>query len=166
MTERMADADLLARGRGVFAAHGYDISLSRLAGLCGLSSRNPIYDLGGKSGFYEEIVKCEVAKVLAVIEDAVAEASQPLPTLRRIASGLVDYVAENPDGFRILMRDSPPGAPGVLTLLGQVTTQVEHLLAEEFDRLGLESKSAPLYAQMLVGMLGQTGLYWLDHRSA
>jgi AcrR family transcriptional regulator len=159
--------DLIVKGRAVFAAHGYDVSLLKLAALCGLASRNKVRaHFRDKAGFYEAIVACEVEKVLAVVRNAVDGDSPPRETLERVARGLVDYVEENPDGFRILMRDSPRDVPDVMTLMGRVTTQVEHLLADEFRRRGLATTSAPLYAQMLVGMLGQTGLYWLDHRAA
>ena len=47
-------------------------------------------------------------------------------------------------------------------MLGDVATQVEHLLAAEFKRRGLDPKSAPMYAQMLVGMVALTGQWWLD----
>jgi hypothetical protein len=42
---------------------------------------------------------------------------------------------------------------------------VEHLLAEQFTRQGLDPRTAPIYAQMLVGMVALTGQHWLDARS-
>ena len=35
---------------------------------------------------------------------------------------------------------------------------------EEFKRHGFDAKAAPMYAQMLVGMVGMTGQWWLDAR--
>ena len=34
----------------------------------------------------------------------------------------------------------------------------------EFKRHGLEAKTAPMYAQMLVGMIALTGQWWLSAR--
>jgi len=42
---------------------------------------------------------------------------------------------------------------------------VEHLLADQFSRRGLDPRTAPIYAQMLVGMVALTGQYWLDARA-
>jgi len=45
-----------------------------------------------------------------------------------------------------------------------VATQVEHLLANEFEARKFNPKLAPMYAQMLVGMVALTGQWWLDSR--
>lgn len=50
------------------------------------------------------------------------------------------------------------------SLIGDVATQVEHLLADEFKKQGQDPKAAPIYAQMLVGMVALTGQWWLDAR--
>jgi hypothetical protein len=41
---------------------------------------------------------------------------------------------------------------------------VEHILVAEFRQRGYDAKNAPMYAQMLVGMVGTTGQWWLDAR--
>jgi hypothetical protein len=48
--------------------------------------------------------------------------------------------------------------------MSDVASQVEHILAAEFKRRKLDPKTAPLYAQMLVGMVALTGQWWLDSR--
>ena len=50
------------------------------------------------------------------------------------------------------------------SLINDVASQVEHILVAEFKARGLEAKTAPLYAQMLVGMVALTGQSWLDTR--
>ena len=79
---------------------------------------------------------------------------------------LLGYIESSTDGFRILVRDSPVAqSTGTFaSLISDVASQVEYLLADEFKARGLEAKVAPLYAQMLVGMVALTGQYWLDHR--
>ena len=42
--------------------------------------------------------------------------------------------------------------------------KVEHLLAEQFSHAHMDPKWAPLYAQMLVGLIAQVGQWWLDER--
>ncbi|MEO6144771.1 MAG: TetR/AcrR family transcriptional regulator, partial [Dermatophilaceae bacterium] len=79
---------------------------------------------------------------------------------------LLDYVENSTDGFRILVRDSPAGQStgSFASLLGDVASQVEHILAAEFKRQKLDPKTAPIYAQMLVGMVALTGQWWVDSR--
>ena len=77
---------------------------------------------------------------------------------------LLDYIESSTDGFRILVRDCPPGQStgSFASLMSDVASQVEHILAAEFKRRRLDPKTAPLYAQMLVGMVALTGQWWLD----
>jgi hypothetical protein len=37
-------------------------------------------------------------------------------------------------------------------------------LADQFKKRGLNPKTAPIYAQMLVGMVALTGQHWVDER--
>ena len=64
------------------------------------------------------------------------------------------------------MRDSPPGqATGTFASLMSDVIAVEYLLANQFKHRDLDPKAAPMYAQMLVGMVALTGQWWLDSRS-
>ena len=64
------------------------------------------------------------------------------------------------------MRDSPAGqATGSFaSLMSDIASQVEHILAAEFKSHKLDPKAAPMYAQMLVGMIALTGQWWLNSR--
>src|SRR5690606_12786941 len=79
---------------------------------------------------------------------------------------LLGYIEDSPDGFRILVRDSPVAqASGTFSsLIGDVATQVEGLLANQFERRGLDPEIAPFYSQMLVGQVALTGQHWAEVR--
>jgi hypothetical protein len=79
---------------------------------------------------------------------------------------LFDYIDAYPDGFRILVRDSPVSQQtgSFASLIVDIAAQVEHLLAREFDAHDYSKKLAPMYSQMLVGMTALTGQWWLDVR--
>ena len=47
---------------------------------------------------------------------------------------------------------------------GRDRAKVEHLLAREFNTHKINSRLAPMYSQMLVGMVALTGQWWLDVR--
>ena len=95
------------------------------------------------------------------------EGGHPKVLVERTALALLTYIESNTDGFRILVRDSPVAqATGTFSsLIGDVATQVEHLLADQFRKQGLDPKTAPIYSRMLVGMVALTGQHWLEERS-
>jgi hypothetical protein len=50
------------------------------------------------------------------------------------------------------------------SLISDVASQVEYILVQQFAVRGFNSRLAPMYAQMLVGMVALTGQWWLDVR--
>jgi hypothetical protein len=93
-------------------------------------------------------------------------AGHPRDLLEQAAFALLDYIEQSSDGFRILVRDSPIGSESgsFVSIIGDIASRVEYILAEEFRTRGFDAQYAPMYAQMLVGMVGTTGQWWLDAR--
>jgi AcrR family transcriptional regulator len=112
------------------------------------------------------VVDREIQDLTQALIDALEAGGHPQLLVERTALALLDYIESSTDGFRILVRDSPVAqSTGTFSsLIGDVATQVEHLLADQFTRRGLDPATAPIYAQMLVGMVALTGQYWLDAR--
>ena len=50
------------------------------------------------------------------------------------------------------------------SLISDIASQVEHVLARAFKAGGYDTKLASLYSQALVGMVALTGQWWLDAR--
>ena len=82
------------------------------------------------------------------------------------AVGLLRYIEDNADGFRILVRDSNPasGSGTFASLISDIASQVEYILADVLKVRGYDPKFAPVYSQMLVGMVAFAGQWWLDVR--
>ena len=82
------------------------------------------------------------------------------------AVSLLRYIEENADGFRILVRDSARGPAAARTARCWPTSpgQVEYIMAEFLKSRGRDPKLAPMYSQMMVGMVAFTGQWWLDAR--
>jgi len=120
---------------------------------------------GGKEGVYAVVVDREMQRLLGLVSDALVEGS-PRQKLERAALALLQYIEEHSEGFRILARDShaASGTGSFASLISDIATQVEHVLAEEFRARGYDPKLAPLYAQALVGMVALTGQWWLEVR--
>jgi AcrR family transcriptional regulator len=172
---------LLDVGRRLFAEKGFEaVSVEEIAAKAGVSKPVVYEHFGGKEGLYAVVVDREMTYLLVAITDALSDeedAAEPTDArtlLERAAMALFDYIDRYPDGFRILVRDTPvvrdPEAASAVVggtfagLLVDVAARVDDLLASQFKSHKLNPKWAPLYSQMLVGMVAQTGQWWLDVR--
>jgi AcrR family transcriptional regulator len=129
-------------------------------------SKPVVYEhFGGKEGLYAVVVDREVRRLLDRITASLV-GNHPRELLEQAAGALLDYVEKDTDGFRILVRDSPVASSGgtFASMISDIATQVEHVLAGQFKARGFETKLAGLYSQALVGMVALTGQWWLDAR--
>ncbi|WP_213283535.1 TetR/AcrR family transcriptional regulator [Cellulomonas hominis] len=168
MTATQRREQLLQVSRQLFAEKGFDgTSVEEIAARAEVSKPVVYEHFGGKEGMYAVVVDREIQALTTALTGALDEGGHPKVMVERSALALLDYIEDNEDGFRILVRDSPVAqATGTFSsLIGDVATQVEHLLADQFTRQGLDPRTAPIYAQMLVGMVALTGQHWLDARS-
>ncbi len=155
---------LLQVARTIFAEKGYAAaSIEEIAGRADVSKPIVYEHFGGKEGIYAVVVDREVRDLLDRITTAL-EQEHPRAKLEHAARAFLSYVEEQPDGFRVLVRDTPvAGGGGTLaSLIGDIAAQVESVLADEFKARGYDSKLAPIYSRSLVGMIALVGEWWLD----
>ncbi|EWT01586.1 TetR family transcriptional regulator [Intrasporangium oryzae NRRL B-24470] len=167
MTGPQRREQLVQVGRKLFAEKGFEAtSVEEIASQAKVSKPVVYEHFGGKEGLYAVVVDREIQALLGGISEALDEGQGARVLLERATLALLDYIESDTDGFRILVRDSPAGQStgSFASVLGDVASQVEHLLAAEFKARGLDPKSAPIHAQMLVGMVALTGQWWLDRR--
>lgn len=168
MTASQRREQLLSVARELFASKGFDgTSVEEIAARAKVSKPVVYEHFGGKEGVYAVIVDREVQELTAALTGTLEARGHPKVMLERTALALLDYIEDREDGFRILVRDSPVAqATGTFSsLIGDVATQVERILTEQFRINRLDPPTAPLYANMLTGMIALTGQYWLDHRT-
>lgn len=167
MTGPQRREQLITIGRRLFAEKGFEGTTVEEIAATAEVSKPVIYEhFGGKEGLYAVVVDREIRALLSAITEALTAPAHSRLLLERAALALLDYIENSTDGFRILVRDSSPGQStgSFASLISDVATQVEHILAAEFRRRKLDPKMAPLYAQMLVGMVATPGGWWLDSR--
>ncbi|GAA2781492.1 TetR/AcrR family transcriptional regulator [Nonomuraea dietziae] len=166
MTGRERREQLITISRTLFAEKGFDgTSIEEIAATAQVSKPVVYEHFGGKEGVYAVVVDREMQKLLGMITAALS-ASHSLIKLERAALALLQYIEESSEGFRILVRDShaASGTGTFASLISEIASQVEDVLADEFKSRGYDPKLAPMYAQMLVGMVALTGQWWLDVR--
>ncbi|ETK31041.1 TetR family transcriptional regulator [Microbispora sp. ATCC PTA-5024] len=166
MTGAERREQLIQIGRTLFAEKGFDgTSVEEIAASAKVSKPVVYEHFGGKEGIYAVVIDREMQRLLSLVTQALS-ASHALVKLERAALALLQYIEESSEGFRILVRDShaASGTGTFASLISDIASQVEDVLADEFKERGYDPKLAPMYAQMLVGMTALTGQWWLDVR--
>jgi AcrR family transcriptional regulator len=166
MSSAQRREQLISVGRRIFAEKGLDgTSVEEVAARAKVSKPVVYEHFGGKEGLYAVVVDREVRSLLDRITTALT-AGHPRELLEQAALALLDYIEEDADGFRVLVRESPLGSASgnFSSVLNDVAHQVEHILGSEFKTRGYDPKLAELYSQALVGMVALTGRWWLEVR--
>lgn len=164
MTAQQRREQLLAVGKELFARSGYEaVTVEEIAAAAEVSKPVVYEHFGGKEGLYAVIVDREMQSLLKRITDSLTS-EHPRLLLEQAATALFDYIENDTDGFAVLVRDSPVPTGSYASLIVEIAGHVSNLLAKQFKARGYSTRLAPMYAQMLVGMVAVTGQWWLDVR--
>jgi AcrR family transcriptional regulator len=164
MTGQERREQLLHVGRSAFAEKGFDgTSIEEIAQRAKITKPVVYEHFGGKEGLYAVVVDREVKALIDRISEAL-DAEHPRLMLEQAALAFLSYIQERPEGFRVLVRDSPvTGASGSLaSVIGDIASQVEYILESQFTERRYDARLAPLYSRALVGMVAQVGGWWND----
>jgi AcrR family transcriptional regulator len=167
MTGKERREQLLDIGRRLFAERGLEgTSIEEIAARADVSKPVVYEHFGGKEGLYAVVVDREVDRFLTMAT-RLLDGEPSMEKFEVAAVELLRYIQDNSDGFRILVRDSNPSSRSgtFASLMGDVASQVESTLDDVLKARGFDRKVAPMYAQMLVGMVAFAGQWWLDART-
>jgi len=158
-------AQLLRVARAVFARRGFEAaSMEEIAKRGGVSKPIVYEHFGGKEGLYAVVVDREREYLVARIAEAISSGT-PRERFESAALAFLKYAEEQPDGFAVLIQDSPlMTGPLLSSLMSDVADRVSGLFASEFKKAGYDAKTAPIYAHALTGMVTFVGLWWMQHR--
>jgi AcrR family transcriptional regulator len=168
--KRMSSAErrsqLIEVSRAIFAEKGVEGATVEEIAAAAKVSKPVIYEhFGGKEGLYAVVVDREMAALLTLITSSLTT-GRPRARAEQAAIAFLTYIETRSDGFQILVRDSTVGAQSgsFATLISDIASEVENIFVAEFAARGFDPKMAPMYSQMLVGMVALTGQWWLDTR--
>lgn len=168
MTRAERREQLIDVAGALFAERGLEgTSVEEIAAHAGVSKPVVYEHFGGKEGLYAVVVDREVRTLHDAIRDAITTpGANPRALIELGTLALLDYIDDHPNGFRILSRDSSATSPegSFATILSDIASRVEDLLGDEFRKRGFPAETAPLYAQMLVGLVALAGQWWMDTR--
>ncbi len=154
---------LIGIGRKLFASHGFNaVSVEEIAAAAEVSKPVIYEHFGGKEGLYQVIVDRETTMLNAILVEQIRPDLHPRQALEGTIVGLLDYIEVNPDGFGLMVHQSPDVLTGsqFSTILSDMGEHLTRLLGAYFEQLGFDVESAPLYGQMLAGMVGTMGQSW------
>jgi AcrR family transcriptional regulator len=166
MTGKERREQLIGISRALFAEKGFDgTSIEEIAASAQVSKPVVYEHFGAKEGIYAVVVDREMQRLLSMVTQALSAAPARLK-LERAALALLQYIEESSEGFRILVRDShaASGTGTFASLISEIAIQVEDVLVDAASVQGYDPRFAPMYAQMLVGMVALVGQWWLDVR--
>lgn len=165
MTGAQRRLQLIEVARGLFAERGLEgTSIEEIAQRAGVSKPIVYEHFGSKDNLYAIVVDREMDTLLEMVTSSLTR-NRSLYRIQQVALALLTYMEERTDGFRILVRgEATSEATRYSSLLNDAISQVEHILASDFEKRGFDPKLAPLYAQALVGMVSVTAQWWLDVR--
>lgn len=166
MTASQRREQLVGVARGVFAERGYaGATIAEIAERAGVTKPVIYQHFGGKEGLYAVVVGREIDTLTGRITTAL-RAEHPREATEQAADAFLGYIEEHESGFRVLVRDAPAGttSSAMASVIGEVATQAEQVLAEELTLRGFDPAHAPIYGQMLVGAVAVLGEWWLDVR--
>ena len=164
MTREQRRHQLIEVSRGLFAERGMSVSVDEIAAAAGVTKPVIYEHFGGKEGLYLVVVEQEAAHLESVIRAALTMPNVGYRALIELGVyALLDYLDENPDGFRILNHDS--GAGEFTSVLNEVTKNVTELLSQPLTQRGFEARLAGPMAQSLVGIVAMAAQIWVDDRS-
>jgi len=168
MTRAERREQLVDVARALFAERGLEGTSVEEIAIHAQVSKPVVYEhFGGKEGLYAVVVDREVRQLHEAIAGAITRpGTDPRSLIELGTMALLDYIEENTDGFRIISRDSSPYTQGgsYQTILSSIASRVEGLLAAQFSHRGFDPEIAPLYSQMLVGLVALAGQWWVDNR--
>ena len=159
-------AQLVEVGCKVFAERGYEAaSVEEIAERAGITKPVVYEHFGGKEGLYAVVVDREVEHIVARIVEAISEGS-PRARVEQAALAFLRYVKERPEGFVMLLRDTPAlkGSGEMPGLMYELADRVGAIFTEQFRKAGYDAKTAPIYAHALVGMVAFVGQWWTESR--
>jgi AcrR family transcriptional regulator len=170
---RLSAADrreqLISVAQVMFAEHGVQpTTVEDVATSAGVTKPLIYEHFGGKEGLYAVVVDRAMRGLLDKLIGSLTAGGTSREILERTAIALLSYIEEQPAAFRVLLRDSPTwhGSGSAASIMSAVAGQVEQIVVEVFQRNDLNTDVVPIYAQMLVGMIGFTGEWWIESGSS
>jgi AcrR family transcriptional regulator len=160
-------AQLIELGVRLLATRRLDeLSVELIAQTAGISRGLLFHYFSSKQAFHLEVARAAAAQMLRRTEPDPALA--PLDALRAALGAFVDYVEENPDSYRSLVRGAASGDAEMRAIFDETRAELANRILDVLSRSGVDlDRKAELAVHGYVAYAEECVIHWLaDHRFA
>jgi AcrR family transcriptional regulator len=135
-----------------------------IAKAAGISRGLLFHYFPSKHEFHVEVARAAAAEMLRRTEPDTA--LSPVAALHAALSSFIDYVEENPDNYKSLVRGAATGDAQLRAIFDNTRTTMAQRVIDVVAQLGLEtSPRATLAIQGWVGYVEECVVRWIDGRT-
>jgi AcrR family transcriptional regulator len=158
-------AQLIALGVEMLATRTLDaLSVEDIAQKAGIARGLLFHFFSSKQEFHVEVARAAAAELLARTEPDTTLA--PVEALRQAPGSFIDYVEENPDNYKSLVRGAASGDAEMRAIFDATRATMAGRIVEVVSRLGLElSPRAELAVHGWVAYAEECTIRWIETRA-
>lgn len=164
LTPEARRAQLIELGVEMLATRTLDeLSVEEIAQQAGISRGLLFHYFSSKQEFHTEVVRAAAAELLRRTEPDMS--LPPVEALRGALGAFVDYVVENPDNYKSLVRGAASGDAEVRAIYGDTRSTLAQRIIRVVALMGLElGPRAELAVHGWVAFTEECVVRWIDHR--
>lgn len=158
-------AQLIELGVEMLATRRLDeLSVELIATTAGISRGLLFHYFSSKQDFHTEVARAAAAAMLRRTEPDTSLA--PVEALRGSITAFIDYVEENPDNYKSLVRGAASGAAEMRDIFDETRATLARRIVGVMGELGLDlSPAADLAVHGWVAYVEECVIHWLDTRT-
>ena len=155
-------AQLIELGVEMLATRRLDeLSVELIASTAGISRGLLFHYFSSKQEFHLEVAKAAAAEMIRRTEPDTSLA--PVEALRGALDAFIDYVEENPDNYKSLVRGAASGNAEMRALFDETRATMAQRVIDVLAELGLElSQRAELAVHGWVAYVEECVIRWID----
>ncbi|WAL64845.1 TetR/AcrR family transcriptional regulator [Amycolatopsis cynarae] len=149
--------------------HGPDLAMEDVATAAGVTKPVLYRHFADKADLYLALGQRGTELLFSRLVPAINAELAPVPRIRTALDAFFGVIEEHPNLYRLLARRSFSGKPVQADVVAEdkelIATALTALLGDYMRMLGLDSGAAEPWAYGIVGMVQNTGEWWLERRS-
>lgn len=149
--------------------HGPDLAMEDVAAAAGVTKPVLYRHFEDKADLYVALGQRGTELLFSRLIPAINAELAPVPRIRMALNAFFSVIEEHPNLYRLLARGGTVGKPADADVVAEdkelIATALTALLGDYMRMFGMDSGAAEPWAYGIVGMVQNTGEWWLDRRS-
>ncbi|GLY68277.1 TetR family transcriptional regulator [Amycolatopsis taiwanensis] len=149
--------------------HGPDLAMEDVAAAAGVTKPVLYRHFEDKADLYLALGQRGTELLFSRLVPAIKAELAPVPRIRTALNAFFSVIEEHPNLYRLLARGGTGSKPVDADVVAEdkevIATTLTALLGDYMRMFGMDSGAAEPWAYGIVGMVQNTGEWWLDRRS-